>query len=163
MSKNLAQLEHVLSEELRIFSNILRIEREKSNAIIKKDGLLIQKLSHEQEECLTKIAPVENNRKKITDQFLKNNPEKKFTLTEISAMEGVTDGDLAEIGTLLKKTLDKIKTLQETNAKMINDNLEYFKKMIREVRQSVSMETGYTEKGIEKGKTINSFLVDKKI
>ncbi len=163
MSKNLMQLETVLSEELRIFSNILRLEREKSNAIIKKDGALMQKLSHEQEDYLYKIAPVENNRKKITDQYLKNNPEGKLTLTDISAIEGISDSALTEIGGLLKKTLDRIKSLQETNAKMINDNLEYFKKMIKEVRQSVSMETGYTEKGIEKGKTINSFMVDKKI
>jgi hypothetical protein len=163
MSKNLLQLETVLSEELRIFSNILRLEREKSDAIIKKNGALMQKLSHEQENYLYKIAPVENNRKKITDQYLKNNPETKLTLSEISAMEGAAENSLSEIGGLLKKTLDRIKSLQETNAKMINDNLEYFKKMIKEVRQSVSMETGYTEKGIEKGKTVNSFMVDKKI
>jgi hypothetical protein len=163
MSKNLTHLENVLSEELRIFSNILRLEREKSDAIIKKNGALLQKLSSEQENYLYKVAPVESNRKKITDQYIKNNPESKLTLTDIAVIEGISDSTLEEIGTLLKKTLDRIKLLQETNAKMINDNLEYFKKMIKGVRQSVSMETGYNKKGVEKGKTINSFLVDKKI
>lgn len=163
MSKNLIQLEHVLSEELRIFSNILRLEREKSDAIIKKNGALMQKLSTEQEDYLYKIAPVESTRKKITDQYLKNNPESKLTLTDIAAIEGISESTLEEIGTLLKKTLDRIKTLQETNAKMINDNLEFFKKMIKGVKKSVSMETGYSRKGMENSKTINSFVLDKKI
>jgi hypothetical protein len=163
MSRNLLYLENVLSEELRIFSNILRLEREKSDAIIKKDGALLQKLSSEQENFLYKVAPVESNRKKITDQYLNNNTESKLTLTDIAEIEGISDSNLEEIGTLLKKTLDRIKLLQETNAKMISDNLEYFKKMIKGVRQSVSMETGYNKKGVERGKAINSFLVDKKI
>ncbi|MBN2400789.1 MAG: flagellar protein FlgN [Spirochaetes bacterium] len=163
MSKNLIQLEHVLSEELRIFSNILRLEREKSDAIIKKNGALMQKLSTEQEDYLYKIAPVESTRKKITDQYLKNNSESKLTLTDIAAIEGISESTLEEIGTLLKKTLDRIKTLQETNAKMITDNLEFFKKMIKGVKKSVSMETGYSRKGMENSKTINSFVLDKKI
>lgn len=163
MSNNLIQLENVLSEELRIFSNILRLEREKSDAIIKKDGALMQKLSQDQEDYLYKIAPVESTRKKITDQYLKNNPEAKLTLTDIASIEGISESTLEEIGTLLKKTLDRIKSLQETNAKMINDNLEYFKKMIKEVKHSVSMETGYSKEGVENGKTVNSFIVDRKI
>ena len=163
MSKNLAQLENVLSEELRIFSNILRLEREKSDAIINKDGVLMQKLSKEQEDYLYKVGTVESTRKKITDQYLQDFPEGKLTLSAIASIEGVTDTAITEIGGLLSKTLDKIKSLQETNAKMINDNLEYFKKMMKSVRESVSLETGYSKKGKENGKTISSFIFDKKI
>jgi hypothetical protein len=163
MSNNLAQLENVLSEELRIFSNILRLEREKSDAIINKDGALMQKLSQEQEDYLYKIAPVESTRKKITDQYFERNNEGKLTLSDIASIEGVKDSALTEIGSLLSRTLDKIKSLQETNAKMINDNLEYFKKMIKSVRRSVSLETGYSKKGKESAKTISSFIFDKKI
>ena len=163
MSKNLVQLENVLSEELRIFSNILRLEREKSDAIINKNGALMQQLSKEQEDYLCKVAPVESTRKQITDEYLKNSSESKLTLSTIASIEGAADSALEEIGTLLSKTLDKIKSLQETNAKMINDNLEYFKKMMKSVRQSVSLETGYSRKGEENGKTVSSFIFDKKI
>jgi hypothetical protein len=163
MSENIVQLESVLSEELLLFTSILRLEREKSDAIIKKNGNLMQKLSREQEDYISKINSIEKTRKKLTSHYLKNNSSEKITLTDIASIEGNPDGTIAQIGALLKKTIVKIKALQETNAKMINDNLEYFKKMIKEVKNSVSMETGYSEKGMENAKTVNSFILDKKI
>lgn len=162
MSENLMQLESLLGEELRIFSNVLRLEKEKSEAIIKKDGNLMQKLSLEQENYLDKIPPLEKNRRDILNYYSRKNPKGNLTLTDIASIESATD-DLTQIGSLLKKTLDKIKSVQETNNKMMNDNLEYFRKIMKEIRQSVSIETGYSEKGIEKGKTLNSFILDKKI
>lgn len=162
MSENLMQLESLLGEELRIFSNVLRLEKEKSEAIIKKDGNLMQKLSEEQENYLEKILPLEKNRRDIINYYSKKNPKGNLTLTDIASIESATD-DLTQIGSLLKKTLDKIKSVQKTNNKMMNDNLEYFRKIMKEIRQSVTIETGYSEKGIEKGKTLNSFILDKKI
>ena len=162
MSENLMQLESLLGEELRIFSNVLRLEKEKSEAIIKKDGNLMQKLSQEQENYLDKIPPLEKNRRDIINYYSRKNPKGNLTLTDIASIESATD-DLTQIGSLLKKTLNKIKSVQETNNKMMNDNLEYFRKIIKEIRQSVTIETGYSEKGIEKGKTLNSFILDKKI
>jgi len=162
MSENLMQLESLLGEELRIFSNILRLEKEKSEAIIKKDGNLMQKLSQEQENYLDKIPPLEKNRRDIINYYSRKNPKGNLTLTDIASIESATD-DLTQIGSLLKKTLNKIKSVQETNNQMMNDNLEYFRKIMKEIRQSVTIETGYSEKGIEKGKTLNSFILDKKI
>ncbi|MFH0976637.1 MAG: flagellar protein FlgN [Spirochaetota bacterium] len=163
MSENIVQLESVLSEELLLFTSILRLEKEKSDAIIKKNGHLMQTLSREQEENVSKINSIEKARKKLTSHYLKDNSIEKITLTDIASIEGIPDGTIAQIGALLKKTITKIRALQETNAKMINDNLEYFKKMIKEVKNSVSMETGYSEKGMENAKTVNSFILDKKI
>ena len=162
MSENLMQLESLLGEELRIFSNVLRLEKEKSEAIIKKDGNLMQKLSQEQENYLDKIPPLEKNRRDIINYYSRKNPKGNLTLTDIASIESATD-DLTQIGSLLKKTLNKIKSVQETNNQMMNDNLEYFRKIMKEIRQSVTIETGYSEKGIEKGKTLNSFILDKKI
>jgi hypothetical protein len=162
MSENLIQLESIMSEELSILSNILRLEREKSEAIISKDGISLQKISYEQELCLANIAPIENNRKIITDYYSKINNKKQITLRQITEIEGKKDSPLSQIGDLLKRTLEKIKLLQETNVKMINDNLDFFKKVIKDL-SCFSNDIGYSAKGIEKTNSKSSFLLDKKI
>ena len=73
MSGNLTELTDILSEELGIFNHILTIEQKKSDAIINKDGILLEKLSLEQEKHLEKIDPIETARKKITDNYSPNN------------------------------------------------------------------------------------------
>jgi hypothetical protein len=163
MSEKLKQLENVLCEELRVFSNILRLEREKSEAIIKRDGGLLEKLSKEQEDCLNMAVPLEKDRKKLTEQYSKNKSETTLTLTDIADIEGMPDCLLVQTGDLLKRTLEKIKSIQETNSKMINDNMEFFSKMVKKLKDCISFETGYGKKGMERTKTINSFILDRMI
>ena len=46
---------------------------------------------------------------------------------------------------------------------MMNDNMEFFGKMMDMLKGHVSAETGYGKNGIEKSKTVNPLLLDKKI
>ncbi len=163
MSEKFIQLENILCEELRIFSIILHLEKEKSEAIINRNGSLLESLSKEQEDYLYKATLLENDRKNLTEQYSKNNPDKKITLADIAAVECAPDSLLVQTGDLLRRTLDKIRSMQETNAKMINDNLEFFSKMVNKLKETISFETGYGKKGMERIKTINSFLVDRRI
>ncbi len=156
-------LEDLLSRELREFSKIFRLEQEKSSAIISKDGNMLQKLCAEQEQYLSNISSIETTRKNLSNDYFKNEYRDNLVLKEIASHEGTHRKSLLKTGEKLKKILDKIKLLQETNSKMINDNLEFFSKMISELKYSVSTDSGYCSSGARSGMTTGSLLLDKKI
>jgi len=168
MPDNLTELTNIIIEELGIFNHILMLEQEKSDAILNKNGTLLEKLSREQEKYLEKIDPIETARKKITGRYSGSTPGNTFTLKDIASREGIpyslqADNPLVKKGNELKRILEKIKSRQDTNLRMINDNLEFFSQMLNELKDHVLPETGYGKNGIEKPKNANPLLVDKKI
>lgn len=163
MPDNLSYLEEILHQELEIFTKILVLEQDKTEAIINKNGNLIQQLSLEQEQCLNSINPLEQNRKKITEKYLTANPGENITLKHIASIEGNPKSPLVKTGEELKRTLEKIKIRQSTNTKMINDNMEYITKMVNVMKESAAMETGYSNIGKKNDKNINPLILDKKI
>lgn len=59
VAENITILEKLLETELEIFKKICTLEQEKSEAIIKKNGELLQELSIQQEKHLAEISPLE--------------------------------------------------------------------------------------------------------
>ncbi|MBN2039987.1 MAG: flagellar protein FlgN [Spirochaetes bacterium] len=162
MSENLTELTYIISEELGLFNHILNLEQEKSDAIINKNGMLLEKLSREQEKYLEKIDPIETVRKQIAGHY-SGSSDYDATLKDIAIQEGEDDSLLVKKGTELKRTLEKIKSCQSTNLRMINDNLEFFSRMMNELKEQAMPETGYGRDGAEKGNKVNPLLLDKKI
>lgn len=168
MSDNLTDLTSIISEELSIFNQILDLEQKKSDAIINKDGMLLEKLSREQEKYLEKIDPIETARKKITDHYSDSKFDSEITLKDIAFQEGnpyslQDDSPLLKKGHELRRILEKIKSHQDTNLRMIDDNLEFFRRMMDELKDHAVPETGYSKNGVEKNNKVNPLLLDKKI
>lgn len=162
MTDSLKTLENILKREFEIFSTIHRIEEEKSEAIINKDGKLLQELSRKQENCLTDIHPLEEKRTKITDSFKTGKKNAStVTLSDILDAGKISDSGLKCIGRDLESVLGKIRNLQDVNNRLIKDNIVFFNTFIDELKKSVTSRTGYTEKGVENGEAVSSILVNK--
>ncbi len=166
MSAVLIDLENILNEEQKIFNNIYQLEEEKSEAIIARDGNLLQSLSSSQEEKLRSIQPLEKKRTEIIDHFRNSHGydlSQHVTLKDIISTESTQNDKIIKLGAKLNLTLQKMKSLQDTNTKLMNDNIEFFNILLRELKGSVTLKTGYSEKGIEKEEVTNSLILNKTV
>ncbi len=161
MSDILTSIECILKEEKKIFNEIYKLEGDKSEAIIDRDGNLLHKISTTQEEHLAEIQILEEKRKEIIKLHrAADNTENptEITLSNIISNEKPTNDELIKMGDCLRKTLQKIKSLQDINSKLINDNMEFYNTLIKELKESVTLKTGYSQKGIENEEVSNSLI-----
>ena len=161
MSDFLNNIEHILNEEKRIFSEIYKLESDKSEAIIDRDGSLLQKISVTQEEHLAEIQKLEEKRKEIIKIHSSTNSIENSeiaTLSDIISNEKQANDKLIRTGDRLKNILLKIKSLQEINSQLINDNMEFYNTLLKELKDSVTLKTGYSQKGIENEEVSNSLI-----
>lgn len=166
MSAILKDLEHILSEEQRIFEEVYRLEEEKSDAIIERDGNLLQNISNSQEKNLTSIEPLELSRNQIINEFRRNHGLQSgyfITLKDIVSTIGIEDEKVTELGKNLNKTLEKIKSLQETNSRLLNDNLQFYNTLVKEVKDSYTIKTGYSKEGTENEEVAGSLILNRTI
>ncbi len=160
----LNNLKNILNEEKTIFRNIYKLEEEKSEAIIQRDGSLLQTISNTQEKHLTNIHSLERKRNEIIGQFKKkhNIDDTCFiTLKDIIAREGAQNNDIITLGEGLNRALHKMKSLQDTNTKLINDNMQFFNIIMEGLKGSVTIKTGYSENGTENKEIANSLILNK--
>ncbi len=168
MAHYLNDLENILNQEQQIFNQVYQLEEEKSEAIITRDGNLLQSLSNTQEKQLTKIQPLEKKRNKIIGQFRKKygfEESEELTLKDIVSSDNFANSNdkIIAVGAKLSTTLHKMKNLQDTNRKLMEDNIEFYDILIRELKESVSLKTGYSEKGLEKEEVANSLIFNKTV
>lgn len=164
MSAILNSLKHILSEEKMIFRDIYQLEEDKSEAIIQRDGSLLQSLSSTQEKHLTDIQSLERKRNEVIGHFKKKHRIEEncfITLKDVAAMEESQNDDILNLGADLNNSLSKMKSLQETNSKLINDNMQYFNIIVEGLKGSVTIKTGYSEDGTENKEIANSLILNK--
>jgi hypothetical protein len=65
MHQIFSELESILSDETRLYHEIYKLEKEKTEAAIEKKGSMIQELSANQEMLLFKIESLESERTKV--------------------------------------------------------------------------------------------------
>ena len=164
---SLSDLENILQSELELYNRLYCMEQEKSDAIIDRDGSIIESLSRDQESLLEEIEGYEEKRKSLIDEYAKeNHPDdisNDITLKKIaSRINEDSSRRLIQTGLKLKSLLIKIKALQETNQKLLDDNIEFFSALMSGLRNSIS-ESSYSETGIEELRVTDSLVLDKKI
>ncbi|MCU0822528.1 MAG: flagellar protein FlgN [Spirochaetes bacterium] len=164
MSAILSNLKGILNEEKFIFRDIFQLEEEKSEAIIQRDGDLLQSLSNSQEKHLINIQSLERKRGDIIGIFKKKHKIEEgcfVTLKDMVAMEESHNDEIINLGTGLNTALNKMKALQETNSKLINDNMKFFNIIMDGLKGSVTVKTGYSEDGTENKEIANSLILNK--
>ena len=166
MTDLITELNNILKEEIGLFKELCKLEEEKTEAILEKNGRTLESISCKQEELLKPIDLLESNRRDLIDKYKDISwpgmASRDISLKDVAALNGRSANGIAEQGMELKKILMKMKSLQEINQKMLNDNLEFFNITINELKNAVSIKSGYGEKGIEKKSITNPLLFNQR-
>ena len=161
--RSVQEIEGILRQELDIYGTICFLEERKSDAIISRDGKLIETLAVEQEKILGEIAALEEKRRLAVDDFRKANAfdigDGDVTLGMLAAsLDEESSRELVRLGQDLKQLLLKIQSLADTNEKLGRDNIEFFNILLSELKSKVSLKTGYN-RGAQENSTIENPLI----
>ena len=155
MNYLIQELIGILEHEKEIYEKIFRIEQEKSEAIINRDGKVIAELSLLQERFLKEIEKLENERIVLMKRYetisIIEQNRVEITLQDIMKSIDDTEGEiLRQSGVELKEILLKVSRIQELNSQLLMDNMEFYDIIISGLKNSSSMRLGYGSDG--KGK-----------
>ncbi len=165
MDGHIGHIKSILKEEAGLFERLYSLERNKTSAIIEHNGSLLEKLSREQEELISGIMALENDRMKRVDAFKKvrHIGHQGVSLGEIAGrIEAPENEQVRLLGRGLKEIMSRLRRLQETNQSLIRDNMEFYNIMLAGLRRAGSPDTGYGRDGRGEENLRNSILFNKK-
>ena len=156
-------MEKILQDQKDIYCEIYFIEEKKSEAILNKNGMLLEQLSRDQEQKLHSVELLEKNREKQIEKYiLLNNisdlPQRPTLQDIIHSMDEDSSHHLMRLGMELKRLLNKLKHLRETNNTLIQDNLDFYNILLSGLRNENSIDSGYGNDGKEDMKVSNPVL-----
>ncbi len=165
MSHPVARIEKILAEELRIYTALYELEDNKGTAIMGKNGELIESLSMKQERLLERVANLEAERMRRINEYAVQNhldelPHEVSLRDIVLAMDKDSAQRLQGLGEELKRLMLRLESLYRTNHQLIKDNLNFFNIMLSGLRSAVSVNTGYSEKGVEKSRVAGALLLN---
>jgi len=167
MESPVLELERIINSEIEIYDRIAALEENKTDAILSRDGIEIESFSKEQETLLTEIASLEQRRENSIEQYRTDNHLDDGGFVSIHDIVRNMDEDsalrLSRCGMELKKTMLRIKSLSETNRKLIEDNLEFFNILVSGLKSSASFHTGYTREGEKTQKLKGALLINRTV
>ena len=167
MPSAVKEIEKILSEQNSLYCQILQLEEKKGDAIVAKNGRLIQEISASQEKLLKNIESLEMMRLSLISRYFPeltvDNDANNVTLKDIaSSLDSESSMRILKSGSDLKALLLKVKAKQETNSAMLKDNIEYFDILISGLKNSSSLKSGYDRDGKEDERVINPVLFNQK-
>jgi len=168
MFNSVVQMEKILKEELACYQKILLIENSKSDVIVDRNGLQLEKLAMEQDELLIRIDHLEDLRQEYIKQYIEENNlrdiKEGISLKEIvSSMDEDSSSHIMALAIELKSIILSLKKTKETNEKLIQDNLEFFNLLLAGLKKETTVNSGYSESGIENNKISQSILFNKTV
>jgi hypothetical protein len=157
MENPVIALEQVLSREKELYEAIFTLENGKKDAILKRDGKMLERLSAEQEKTIAEIQRIEDKRIKIIHRYramerLDDLPRDISLSDVVGSMDEDSSKRLMRIGVDLKDLLCRLRDLQDMNGALLNDTMEFYRILLSGIRNGVSIDSGYGRKGKEEGK-----------
>lgn len=164
--KIISEVERILLSEFALYKKICELEEKKGEAIIQRNGNLLEKLSMEQEKILSSIIELENQRAKCLEQFKRENhiadSKKEITLADILAnVDEISAKRLRKISEDLKELLYKIRAFAQTNEKLARDHIEIFSLLLKEIKSKFSLHTGYNKEAVEHCTIDNPLIINR--
>jgi len=158
------KLESILTDEAILYHEIYNLEKDKTEAAIEKKGALIQELSANQEKLLFKIETLEAERGTVLSLLsTKIDLKPGATLSEVTAgIDSEASARIMKCGTELKNVIIKLRDKQESNKKLLQDNIEFFEILISDLKNSSSLKSVYGSDGKEKSRVVNPVLFNTK-
>ena len=163
MNYSVIELIGILEHEREIYEKIFHIEEKKSEAIIEREGKVIEELSSLQEKFLKEIEGLENDRIAFMKRHASLSKTRKnsgeIILQDIIESIDAADAEiLRQAGIDLKDILMKVSKVQELNSQLLMDNMEFYDIIISGLKNSSSIGLGYGSDGKEKTGVMNPVL-----
>lgn len=167
MPSAVKEIERILNHQNSEYCEILKLEESKGDAIIAKNGKLIQEITGKQEKQLRNVESLEQERLAVIGRYFpglaSEKDRKSITLKDIAdSLDSESAERILKPGSELKTLLLKVKAKQETNSAMLKDNIEYFDILISGLKNSSSLKSGYDRDGKEDERVINPVLFNQK-
>ncbi|MCL1864420.1 MAG: flagellar protein FlgN [Spirochaetes bacterium] len=160
MDYSARELIDILEHEREIYEKIFHMEEEKSDAIIERDGKVIEELSLSQEKFLKEIEILENKRVTLMKKCKSASKIKgEITLQDIiESIDSAQSRILKQAGVELKNVLLKVARVQDLNSQLLTDNMEFYDIIISGLKNSSTIRSGYGSDGKEQAGTVNPVL-----
>lgn len=158
-------LQEILESEYTLYRSLYDLEKEKSSAIVNRDGAAIESISQEQEALLNSISEFESRRKSLIEECSRSSHSEgdaEITLKDIAAVDGDSSQKLLILGRMFRALLGKMRSLQETNQRLLRDNIEFFNMIMSGFKSSISAR-GYSENGVEESRVTDSIIFNQRI
>ena len=162
MANPIARIEKVLRDEIDVYSGLYALEERKSDAIIDKDGRLMESISREQEALLARVERLEEARIRLVREMAADGATPTLSDVARRANEGEA-GRMVSIGMELKGLLSRLDALYKTNKRLIEDNLEFYEILLSGLKSTASISTGYSAGGLEKSRVSGSMIFNKTV
>jgi len=167
MPSSVKEIERILIMQNSEYCEILKLEQSKGDAIISKNGRLIQEISGKQERILKNVESLEMERLAVISRYFPqiagDNDRGSATLKDIaSSLDSASSERILKLGSELKALLLKVRAKQETNSAMLKDNIEYFDILISGLKNSSSLKSGYDRDGKEDERVVNPVLFNQR-
>ena len=166
MADPILGIEKLLRDEIDLYSRLYALEESKSGAIIDKDGRLLESISREQEELLSRVEGLEEARSRLGRELVGSGPSGGTppTLSDVARHMGEEPAKgLVSIGMELKALLTKLGSLHKTNKRLIEDNLEFYDILLSGLKNTASFSAGYSAGGLEKPRVSGSMIINKTV
>ncbi|EMJ99892.1 FlgN protein [Leptospira sp. B5-022] len=140
----LDRVSSLFEEEIRLYSEILGLEKEKTESITKADGRALETISKKTYELIVHASELERVRMSaIHDVYTSGNlgipKEGELTLTDfLNKIDRESEHKLKQLGTRLKDTVHRLKDKIKANDKLIRTRQEFLKATIDAMRTNAN-------------------------
>jgi flagellar biosynthesis/type III secretory pathway chaperone len=152
MAGMVSQLLDILSEQTQRYEELLGLSTEKRDAIVKDDIEYLQKITNLENIVVSQTQKLERKRLEIMKDIADVMGKRNVELT-LEALVGLLDGQeeqkkLKEAGKRLRNILDELAAVNDLNASLIQNALEYIEYSVNVMQSSINQNpTMYTVKG----------------
>ncbi|MDH5719099.1 MAG: hypothetical protein OEZ13_00620 [Spirochaetia bacterium] len=139
MKKSAEKLFKLLKEQESSYLNLVRIEQEKQEAVLERNGAMLQKLCDDQLNEMNEIERREERRNSLVQEMAKEKgegeavPEKLSTIEKWPEINQDIKESLIKEKQSLQEVIVELDSLVNTTGKMLNDSTDFFKAIIDEI------------------------------
>ncbi|MDK2799520.1 MAG: hypothetical protein PWP27_1912 [Clostridiales bacterium] len=166
MQNVLNKLFEVLVQQIRVYENILKLAKEKTDIVVAGKITELENLVKLEQALVVQIGRLEQQREEVVDEIaaVLNINKQDVTMSSLTEYLDVLQKEkLKNYQQKLTNILDELKNTNELNAKLIKQALEYVEFSINAMTSTSVSGSGYEGKGTVKESKGNKHLFDVKL
>jgi len=155
------KLEKILFREKEIYEELYRLEEQKKEALLERDGKILDAVTAKEESLINEITLEESKRL----EALKLCGTEFGSEASLSELAALADDSVSErllfAGKGLKRAILTVINIKELNDRLMKDNMDFFNSILTGLRDTTSISAGYDSTGRENNKVAASLLFNK--
>lgn len=160
-SQKVNELIGLLAEQARIYDDILKISKDKTDIIIKGKVSELESIVNLEQSLVIRMGKLETKRENIVNGIAKEldiEPEVLSLSEMVKYMDSEQAEKLEDFRNSLTNTLDELKGTNELNSKLIENSLEYINFSINLISSVDTGENNYGKSGVVNDGKKKSYL-----